>query len=410
MMRRMMLTAGVLFAAAIVIAGCAKKGAYQLRPAHTAEIGMQAICPVTSNVFIVSKETMAVDYHGKTYYLCCPDCSGAFEKKLGVMTSHAGHDGDTKGMKDMPAAAAPDKEIIYWTCPMHPQVKKQGPGQCPICGMDLVPVYKKEGNRIAVDQSTGKLLGLTSTAARMMQVNKTVRLPARVAYDNDLYLSQQEYLLSYKNFNGQGDILAAARFRLTLLGYTDNDIKELEKQGQPDTSLLIPGDTAWLFADVYENDLQSVTPGKEVAAISGTYPGTTFNGNIMFVEPALNPATRSAKARIKVTNTQHLLKLEMFVTIEIKTARGNILAVPKTAVIDTGTRTVVYVDYGTGEYEPRDVTTGFAGDDTVEIRKGLSPGDLVVTNGNFMLDSESQLRGSPVATDTMPGMDMGSKK
>jgi Cu(I)/Ag(I) efflux system membrane fusion protein len=395
----------------LIFTACSKSAEYKLRPPKATEIGIQAICPVTNNVFNVDKETKAVDYKGKTYFLCCPDCSVDFQKKLGLMVSHKDHD-NMQGMKGMDdnKKNAGEKEIIYWTCPMHPQVKEKGPGQCPICSMTLVPVYKKEGNRIAVDQSTGKLLGLKSETAKVMQVNKIVHLPARVAYDNDLYLSQQEYILSYKNFSsGQNDILDGAKFRLKLLGYTDNDIKELEKQTQPDKTLLYPGDKAWLFADVYENDLEAVKPGKEVAAVTDTFPSTKFSGLVMFIEPSLNPETRSAKARILVNNTGNLLKLEMFANIEVKTSKSSVLAVPKTAVIDTGLRKVVYIDYANGEYEPKDVKTGFTGDDYIEIKSGLKAGDLVVTNGNFMLDSESQLK-SGSASNGMEGMDMSGKK
>lgn len=388
----------VMLGVFLVLSACSKHGEYELRPAKTPEIGMQAVCPVTSNVFKVSKETMAVDYKGKTYFLCCPECSTDFKNKLGVMVGHEGHSGmkDMDNMKDMKPAAG-EKEIVYWTCPMHPQVKERAPGQCPICSMDLVPVYKKEGNRIGVDPAKGKLLGLKNEAVRAVTISKTVRLPARVAYDNDLYLSQQEYLLSAKNFAGQSagsnDILEASKFRLTLLGYTEADIKALEGRSGPDKTLLIPGNKAWLFVDVYESDLQSVKPGKDVTAVTDTYPSAKFHGKVMFVEPALNSETRSARARIMVDNTDNLLKLEMFASVEVKTSQGPLLAVPKTAVIDTGIRKVVYIDYGNGEYEPRDVKTGFAGDDLVEIKEGLKAGDMVVTNGNFMLDSESQLRG-----------------
>jgi multidrug efflux pump subunit AcrA (membrane-fusion protein) len=276
--------------------------------------------------------------------------------------------------------------------------------------MDLVPFYKKEGNRIGIDPAKGKLLGLTSEAARIITISKTVRLPARVASDNDLYLSQQEYLLSFNNPGGKADILEASKFRMMLLGYADTDIKELEKQAKPDKALLIPGEKAWLFVDVYENDLQSVKPGKEVIAVTDTFPSIKFRGKVMFVEPALNPETRAAKARIMVDNTDKLLKLEMFASVEIKTSQGPLLAVPKTAVIDTGIRKVAYIDYANGEYEPRDIKTGFAGDEYVEIKEGLKKGDLVVTNGNFMLDSESQLRGSTAQSGAMEGMDMSGKK
>ncbi|MFH1368473.1 MAG: efflux RND transporter periplasmic adaptor subunit [Elusimicrobiota bacterium] len=413
-MKKIILSLTLVF---LLISACSKNSSYNLRPAEKAEIGMQAVCPVTNNVFTVEKETMAVDYKGKTYFLCCPDCSADFEKKLGVMTSHDMQNmkdtkdtGNMKDMKDM-SAGTDDKEIVYWTCPMHPQVKEHDPGQCPICSMDLVPVYKKEGNKIAVDQKTGKLLGLKSSSVRVMRVDKSFRLPARVAYDNDLYLTQQEYILTYKSLREQGettsDLLDATKFRLTLFGYTDKDIKALEKRKQPDKTLLFPGSEAWLFADVYENDLQSVKPGRNVTVVTDTYPSVRFYGKVVLVEPSLNPETRSAKARIIVDNTRNLLKLEMFANVEIKISGGNLIAVPKTALIDTGVRKVVYLDYGNGEYEPVDVRTGFAGDDYVEIKDGLKIGDRVVTNGNFMLDSESQLRsgGAGGGMDNMPGME-----
>ncbi|OGS02479.1 MAG: hypothetical protein A2204_05350 [Elusimicrobia bacterium RIFOXYA1_FULL_47_7] len=400
-MKRLLLVS-LLFSAAAVLSSCSSHSGYELRPARSSEIGLQAICPVTNNVFNVSAETKAVDYKGKTYFLCCPDCSAEFEKKLGVVSAHDAH-GEAHDMKsaDEPAAGADGRQIAYWTCPMHPQIKEKGPGQCPICNMDLVAVYKKEGNRIAVEPSTGRLLGLKSETARVMKVSKTVRLPARVAYDNELYLSQQEYILSRKNFpavpeggSGQSGILEASKFRLSLFGYTDNDIKELKKQNTPDKALLYPSKNAWLFADVYENDLQAVKPGIDVTAVTDTFPSVKFKGKVMFIEPSLNPETRSARARILINNASGMLKLEMFVNIEVKTSGGEQLAVPKSAVIDTGLRKVVYIDFGNGEYEPRDVQTGFSGDEYIEIKSGLKDGDLVVTNGNFMLDSESQLRGS----------------
>ncbi len=374
----------------LVSAACSKSGEYKLRPARATEIGMQAICPVTNNVFNVSKDTKAVDYKGKTYFLCCPECSVDFKKKLGLL---AGNNAISPApeMNGMGKNAG-GKEIAYWTCPMHPQVKENGPGKCPICSMDLVPVYKKESGRITVEPAKVKLLGLKSQPARFEQINKTVRLPAKVAYDNDLYVAQQEYLLSYKNSSSISRIIDATKFRLSLLGYTDNAIKELEQQGKPDNTLLYPGDKAWMFADIYEGDLESIKPGKKVTAVVDAFPNVKFHGKVIYIEPAINPETRSARARILADNTGNLLKIEMFANIDLKTSHGSALAVPKTAVIDTGLRKVVYIDYGNGEYEPRDVKTGFAGDDYVEITSGLKKGDLVVTEGNFMLDSESQLR------------------
>jgi len=414
--KRFILVVSLLLSVTIIFTSCSKSGEYKLRPAKSSEIGTQAICPVTSNVFNVSKETQAVDYKGKTYFLCCPDCSVDFQKKLGLVASNDSKEmSDMKNMesaKDTPPVKVDAKTIMYWTCPMHPQIKEKNSGQCPICGMDLEPVYKKEGNRIGVDIEKGKLLGLKSETARVIEVSKKLRLPASVAFDNDLYIVQQEYLSNYKKINAQAkdqnDILKSAKFRLTLLGYTDNDIKELEKQTQPDKTLLYPGDKVWMFADIYSGDLQTIKPGKNVVAVTDTYPSSKFYGKIIFVEPSINSETHSAKARIVVEDKKNLLKLGMYANIDVEISGGQLLAVPKTALINTGMRSIVYIDYGNGEYEPIDVKTGFVGDDYVEIKSGLKAGDLVVTNGNFMLDSESQLHSSSNQS-SMPGMDMGNK-
>jgi Cu(I)/Ag(I) efflux system membrane fusion protein len=82
----------------------------------------------------------------------------------------------------------------------------------------------------------------------------------------------------------------------------------------------------------------------------------------------------------------------MYATATLKVSLENVLAIPKTGVLDTGVRKVAYIDYGNGEYGPRDIKTGFTGDEYVEVKDGLKAGELVVTNGNFMLDSESQLK------------------
>ncbi|MCK9582785.1 MAG: hypothetical protein M0Q46_04090 [Endomicrobiales bacterium] len=142
--KQFILVVSLLFLGAIIVIASTKTGEYKLRFAKSSEIGTQAICPVTKNVFDVNKGTKVMEYKGKTYFLCCPDCVVSFQKKLGITMNKKGQDiKSVETMKDIKTASSDEKVIIYWTCPMHPQVKEKNSGQCPICGMDLEPVYKK---------------------------------------------------------------------------------------------------------------------------------------------------------------------------------------------------------------------------------------------------------------------------
>jgi Cu(I)/Ag(I) efflux system membrane fusion protein len=162
---------------------------------------------------------------------------------------------------------------------------------------------------------------------------------------------------------------------------------------EPDKSLIYPGKNVWIHAEIYEYDTGLIKPGMEVAAISSAYPNVNFKGVVRFIETTLNQQTRSAKARVSVENTEGLLKLEMYTVIEIKINFGKFLSIPENALIDTGTRKLVYLDMGNGRYKPQEVKTGFTGEGYVEIVSGIKEGDAVVTDGNFMLDSQSTLTG-----------------
>jgi Cu(I)/Ag(I) efflux system membrane fusion protein len=287
---------------------------------------------------------------------------------------------------------------------MHPQVRQDKPGKCPICGMELIPVDKGDENKIVVDQKTAEIVGIKSQPVKKISLIKTMRLPGKVAYDNDLYLAQQEYLTSFQNLHKIKSLddtqesriketLDAAKYRLMLLGYTEKDIKELEKNSQVDKNLIYPADKVWIHAEIYEYDLALVRPGLKVVATTPAYPSEKFYGVVRFVEPILNPQTRSAKARIEVANQQNKLKLEMYVYLELKINLGRQLSIPESALIDTGTRQVVYLDLGNGRYKMQEVKTGLIADGYVQVLGGLKEGDMVVTDGNFLLDSQATLTG-----------------
>jgi Cu(I)/Ag(I) efflux system membrane fusion protein len=388
-----------------IILGCVKKEEYKIRSVNSDEIGIEVICPVTKNKFKVDKETKAIDYKGQTYYFCCPGCDTEFIKE------------PEKYIRSMFNIQRPtnneqqttNHEILYWTCSMHPQVRADKPGKCPICGMELIPIYKGEEDKIVIDQRRIELLGIKSQPVKIMYLVKTLRIPAKVAYDSELYLAQQEYLSSFHNLQKIKDTdeeqirrvkatLESAKTRLYLLGYNDEEIEKLQQLGEPDKNLIYPGKKAWLHAEIYEYDLALVKPGQNVVATVSAYPSEKFIGVVRFIEPVLNPQTRSAKARIEVENKEgptlkRRLQLEMYADLEIKINLGKHLSIPETALIDTGTRKVVYLDLGNGRYKIQQVKTGFEADGFIQVVEGLKEGDMVVTDGNFMLDSQSTLTG-----------------
>jgi Cu(I)/Ag(I) efflux system membrane fusion protein len=153
----------------------------------------------------------------------------------------------------------------------------------------------------------------------------------------------------------------------------------------------------WVLADVYETDLARTRVGMPATLSLPAVPNKTFSGRVVFIDPVLDPKTRTAKVRIEFQNPRGELKPEMFgeVTLQMPSREG--LTIPADAVIDSGTRKVVFVSLGQGKLQPREVKLGVASGDLVEVLSGLEPGDRVVTRANFLVDSESQLRASLAA-------------
>jgi len=149
----------------------------------------------------------------------------------------------------------------------------------------------------------------------------------------------------------------------------------------------------WLIADIFEQDLALVRIGTRGAITVSAYPDKVFPGDVTFIYPTLNAETRTARVRIELANPQGQLKPGMYGTVQIEAGpKREVLTVPDSAVIDSGTRQVVLVALGEGRFEPRDVKLGSRGDGFVEILSGVSDGETVVTRANFLIDSESNLK------------------
>jgi Cu(I)/Ag(I) efflux system membrane fusion protein len=319
--------------------------------------------------------------------------------------------------KDERHAAMPQAKISKYHCPMHPTYIKDGPSECAICGMDLVPIEEgAEGEGIEevegyatvkIDPRRRQLIGLKTEETSLMRMVKTVRTVGRIAYDPELYRTQEEFLTalsSYKRIQGSSSaeavsraksLLDSSRLRLRIMGLSNSEIDKLASRGNPERGLLLAqgkGAKPWMYADVYESDLELIREGLEVEAHSTAIPGESFKGIVGSIDPNVNPKTRSVRIRVRLDDPEGLLKPDMYLNAAIEADLGMRTAIPDTAVIDTGVQQVVFVDTGDGHIEPREVLLGVRADGQVEVREGLEDGDLVVTSGNFLIDSESKLK------------------
>ena len=169
----------------------------------------------------------------------------------------------------------------------------------------------------------------------------------------------------------------------------------------------------WIVADLYESDGATLSPG---SAATITWHGRRLPARMTDSAPQFDAASRTLRARFEVANPDAQLRPDMFVDVELPLHLPDGLTVPADAVVDSGRRTVVYVDRGQGLFEPRAVETGWRYGDRIAITRGLEAGERVVTGGNFLLDSESQLRVADKETpaagtkDPVCGMNISSRR
>lgn len=255
-------------------------------------------------------------------------------------------------------------------------------------------------------------------------------------YSPELVATQAEYLLALKatrHLEGSPvpevarsgpSLLEAARRRLQLWDITDDQIRKLEETGTPQRTLTFysPIDgivlkkdafkgmfikpetetyqiadisTVWVNADIYEYELPLIREGQEATVSLSYLPGQVFKGRVVYIYPYLQEKSRTIRARFELRNSSDWkLKPGMFSNVEVKIGLGRRLAIPEEAVLDSGTRRVVFVDKGEGRFDPRDVKLGTKVEGYYEVLSGVSNGEKVVTSANFLIDSESQLKGA----------------
>ncbi|OKY75845.1 MAG: hypothetical protein BM485_05775 [Desulfobulbaceae bacterium DB1] len=396
-------------------------------------------------------------------------------------------------------------EQQQYTCPMHPEIITDEPGQCPICGMDLVKIEAvpqqaagpaspsaEEENFFSDLQEPGragkivvpddrvtihvgpeamKASGMQTAPATRERLSRTVRAaglitadetrirhvhtkvdgwveslsvnfngqlvtagqPILSLYSPTLLTSQEEFLQARETaakFSSNQDLALrklgqqlfdSARRRLELFDVPSAFINDLEREGKTSRAVtlnapvagfvtaksifegqqIVPGQElftitdlsrVWIEANLYEYEAGRIAVGQEATLTLPHAPGIRLQGKATYIYPFLNPESRTLKVRFEFANQEFLLKPAMYADVAIDLTSTEGVVIPDSAVMDTGTRKLAFVEIEAGTFEPREIETGVRGNGKVQIISGIRAGEKVVVKANFLLDSESRLR------------------
>lgn len=259
------------------------------------------------------------------------------------------------------------------------------------------------------------------------QTGQAVRTgePLLDLYSPMVVSAQEELLLARRLATDSArddELVAAARRRLSWWDIPEQEIARLERTGEvsrtftlrsPATGIVLEKPVTagqrimagealyriadlsrvWIEGDVYEQDLRSLSPGQQAVATIEAFPGERFTGRVEFIHPTLTAETRTSRVRVALANPGGRLKPGMFATLQLSgPRRSGVLTVPRSALLSTGTRTLVFVRLPDGRLESREVQTGAMTGERAEILSGLGEGDTVVASATFLVDAESSLR------------------
>jgi Cu(I)/Ag(I) efflux system membrane fusion protein len=309
-----------------------------------------------------------------------------------------------------------DSAIYY--CPMHPDYTSNKPGSCPICGMDLVLKEKNEKlnsenkssennktTNIKLSGEKKQMIGIKTVKSVYRNLEYEIKAPAYIAYDPDLYNALYEYKEALKieeNFKSSKSenikdmsvsIIESARLKLKILGLNEEEIKKISESDFSNLIINQNSDYIWAYIDIYENDVPFIKIGDNVELTSKIYGDRVFKGVIKAIDSIIKPQTRTLRVRAIVENKDKLLKFQNYLEAKIKVKLGYKLVIPVDCILDSGDKKIVYVERESGIFEKRIIKTGVSDGEFIEVKQGLKSGELVVKEGNFMLDSEAKLKG-----------------
>lgn len=393
---------------------------------------------------------------------------GILALAAGLLIGYFVFNTNNKQSTDLHNQQGPQGEVQIWTCSMHPQIRQNEPGDCPICGMDLIPANSAGtdsnefgfqmteeamqlaniqttivGNSSTVDGSTLSLTGKVQ-ADETKAASLVTHIPGRIEklfvsftgeqvnqgqkiatiYSPELITAQKELIEAQKIIDISPGLLVAARNKLKYWKIDSQVIEDILQTGNVRESFNIYAEHSgivskkriavgdylsigevlfeiqnlnnlWALFDVYENDLSKIKVGNQIFFSTPSVPNKTFKSKITFVDPVINSQTRVATIRAEVYNTGKKLKPEMFINGKLSIAQKSTnLTVPKTSVIWTGQRSVVYVKNPNSDipsFEYREIEIGEPNQGGYEVVRGLESGEEVVTNGTFVIDASAQL-------------------
>jgi len=376
-----------------------------------------------------------------------------------------------------------------WTCSMHPQIMQPEPGDCPICGMDLIPAdASAEGlgaDQFSMTENAMKLANIQTTVvgessgidgeitlSGKIEVNddNNAAMPAHFdgrveklyvntvgdkvkmgqtiasVYSPELVAAQQELLTAAKLKNSQPQLYNAVRNKFKNWKISESMLDEIESSGNVRTSWPIHShitgtvteimveegahimdgmpifkvsnlNSVWAVLDAYESQISNLKEGQNLDISVNAIPNENFSGKISFIDPILNSDSRTVEVRVVLNNRNNQLKPGMFVQAAVESSsKSNMknLEVPKSAIMWTGERSLVYVKTSAAEpvFEMREVKLGNSSGETYQVLEGLSSGEEIVTNGTFTVDAAAQLQGKSsmmnkkVETNSEMGMEM----
>ena len=379
------------------------------------------------------------------------------------------HPSDKKN--DLQQTAGTKNQI--WTCSMHPQIKLDHAGKCPICGMDLILLKQNGGekvdsNAVHFSKEAAELANVSTSIVSRQKPTKEVRLYGKVQaderllqnqvayiggrieklfinfigesvhkgqllaliYSPDLITAQQELIEAAKSKQTQPEIYQAAVEKLMQWMLTEKQIAQIESSGKVKTNFEVYSNTSgivtarrvntgdyvsegnvifdianlssvWVQFDAYESDLPFLKVGNSISFTLQALPGINFSARIQFIDPVIDPVNRVAKVRVEVSNAGGRLKPEMFAIGLVKANLNEFngkLVIPRSAVMWTGKRSIVYVKQAADEginFKMREIELGPMLGNSYVVLNGLAEGEEIVTDGTFSVDAAAQLAGKP---------------
>lgn len=355
-----------------------------------------------------------------------------------------------------------EKEILYWVAPMDQNYRRDKPGKSPM-GMDLIPYYSAsdEGdNSVRISPAVVQNLGVRTGIAELTRLWRGIDTVGYVDFDEskvshihlrtegwieklavesegervkkgdflfDVYSpklvnAQQELITALAT--GNNGLIRATKERLSALGISGSQIRELEKNKKvkqrisiyapqdgvvsvlpvregmfvkPSQKVMTLGDlsSVWLLAEVFERQSQWVEVGQDAEVSLSYIPGKNWNGKVEYIYPSLDSKTRTLKVRLRFENPGELLKPNMYANVKIfGGAKENTIVIPLEGLIRSGREERVIIALGEGRFEARTVKAGIESGNYVEILEGVQQGDDIVTSGQFLIDSEASMRAS----------------